>query len=222
MRKQYDFWQCGHITRIDNGETVASDGDLSLIPSVDRDTIRKSFGDACPRCYTDLVLQRLQSIRLLLFDCGSQKHESVKNAERRVMALTEYVSKGPASETLLGEGTMVNYPAEFGAMMHHVFHLGIEVHTSAIDEFVAADRRLRFRASDQFVDRVNAIRDNAQLYFATGYTPIVRECMASIVSETSGIVNQLYEYEREELALLSDLDNKAAALKEMLKGYLNK
>ncbi|KAI0546133.1 hypothetical protein F4679DRAFT_420775 [Xylaria curta] len=217
-RKEYDFWHCGHITRIDNGETVSENGDLSLISLVDRDTIRKRFGDACPRCYTDRVLHRLQGIRLLLFDCGSQ-HESVKMSERRVMALTEYLTRVSATE-VLGEGSLVNYPPEFGTMMRHVVDLGVEVHTAAIDDFVAAHRRLRSRVSERFVERVNAVRDNAQLYFMMGDTRVVRECMANIVGETGDMVRELGEYEREELGLLAGLDGKAKALKGLLDGFL--
>ncbi|KAI0188978.1 hypothetical protein EV127DRAFT_470939 [Xylaria flabelliformis] len=218
-KRKYEFWQCGHITRINDGEAVSEDGNLDPLLFVKRDRIRKNFGDACLQCYTDRVVERLQSIGHLLLNCDSQ-HEAVKMAIMRVVALTEYLERTPVIETLPGEGSLVNYPEEFRDMMRHVVELGIEVHTSAIEDFAAAHRRLRSRVSDKFVDHINAIRDNAQLYFTTGGTPAVRECMVRIVTETSDMVNQLREFEEEELKLLSDLDIKAGELKKLIDTYL--
>ncbi|KAI0858291.1 hypothetical protein F4860DRAFT_486832 [Xylaria cubensis] len=220
-KRKYEFWQCGHITAIKDGEIVSEDGNLCRLRLllVRRDRIRPKFGDACPQCYTDRVVQRLQSIGQLLLDCDGQ-HEAVKMAARRVMALTEYLESTPVIEMLPGDGSLVNYPEEFKDMMRHVVELGIEVHTSAIEDFAAAHRRLRSRVSDKFVDRINAIRDNAQLYFTTGGTPAVRECMVRIVIETSDMVNQLREFEEEELKLLSDLDIKAGELKKLIDTHL--
>ncbi|TRX91851.1 hypothetical protein FHL15_007170 [Xylaria flabelliformis] len=217
-KKKYDFWQCGHITRIKDGETVSEDANLDPLLFVRRGSIRPKFGDACPRCYTDRAVQRLQSIGELLLDCG--QHEAVRMAAGRVMALTEYLERTPAIETLPVEGSLVNYPEEFRDMMRHVVELGIEVYTSATEDFAAAHRRLRSRVSDKFVDRINAIRDNAQLYFTTGGTPVARECMVRIVTETSEMVNQLREYEEGELKLLSHLDIMAGELKKLVDAYL--
>ncbi|KAI1749129.1 hypothetical protein F4782DRAFT_317174 [Xylaria castorea] len=218
---EYEFWQCGHVTRIKDGKIVIENGDLARLPRqlVPRHLILKNFGDACPRCYTERVLQRLQSIKLLLFDCNNQ-HEAVKMADKRVTALTEYLLSDPGTRFLAEEGGLVNYPVEFEVMMRHVIELGIEVHTSACEDFAAARRCLRSRVSPRFVDRINGIRDNAQLYFTMGDTPVVRECMARIVNETMNMLKQMQEYEKEELFLLFNLDVKAAGLKVLLEEYL--
>ncbi|KAI0453536.1 hypothetical protein F5B21DRAFT_479031 [Xylaria acuta] len=216
---EFEFWQCGHITRMSDGEIISENGDLARLPKhlVPRRLILERFGDCCPRCYTERVLERLQSLRLLLFDCGTQ-HEAVKMATKRVSALTEYLLRDPGTRFLAEEGSLHHYPVEFETMMHHVMELGAEAHTAACEDFAAAHRRLRSRATLQFVDRINGIRDNAQLFLTMG-NPVERECMVSVIQECASMVRDIKEYEKEELLLSYDLDAKAAALKALLDEY---
>ncbi|KAI0467951.1 hypothetical protein F4859DRAFT_517487 [Xylaria cf. heliscus] len=224
---EYEFWQCGHITRLRDGVIISEHGDLSRLPKAlfPRSCIYECFGDACPSCYTRRVLRRLRDIRTLLFECNSQ-HEAARTASRRVAALTEYLARDPSALALVGDPdpgpAFDNYPPEFAAMMDHVVELGTEVHAAAVADFEAAHRRLRSGAAVQFVRRVEAIRGNALMYFETGIQRVPRECMAAVVREADRILREIREYEFEELLLLRDLDARSAVLRRMLDGYFER
>ncbi|KAI8947829.1 hypothetical protein F4801DRAFT_605111 [Xylaria longipes] len=218
-RFKYEFWHCGHITKISDGSILVENGNIEQLPKwlYDRDQILRRFGDDCPRCYTERVLQRLRSLRFLILKCNGQ-HEAVKMALRRITALTEYVSLNPSSRFLAEEGSLNHYPPEFLVMMSHVIELGIEVHTSACEDFAAAYGHICSRDRLQFVDRINAIRDNAQICFTVG-SSVEKECMAQIVAEADDMVREIKEYDAEELLLLQDLDAKAVTMKRLLDEY---
>ncbi|KAI0439018.1 hypothetical protein F4803DRAFT_554442 [Xylaria telfairii] len=206
-----------------DGSIISENGDLARLPQhlFPRNSIRERFGDACPTCYTERVLKRLRSLKLLFFNCHTQ-HEAVIIAEKQVNALTQYLLSDPGSRAIAEDGEFVNYPEEFGLMMDNIIDLGNDAHKPAILDFDEAHKRLQARASLQFVDRINAIRDNAQLYFSMSSIPIVRECMTRIVTETADMITFIQEYDKEYLLLLYDLDVKAGNLKRLMNDYVEK
>ncbi|GAW19419.1 hypothetical protein ANO14919_089060 [Xylariales sp. No.14919] len=216
---QYAFWQCGHITRTDDGTRVSSDGDLSQPPLryFCRDRIRRSFGDLCPSCYTSRIMVRLRDIRILLYKCNS-KNEAVIMAEGRVMALTKFLAHHPGEKFLTNDNNFVNYPPEFLVMAAQTIDLEAEVLEASIEDITAAQKRFRSRVSMKFRDAIQNIRENALMCFSDG-NDTMKQCLAQILKETDEMVREVEMHDDEELGLLADLHFKAEGLQKLLDEY---
>ncbi|TGJ78991.1 hypothetical protein E0Z10_g9773 [Xylaria hypoxylon] len=219
---EYEFWQCGHITRIDDGSRVSSNGNLTKPPLcyVSRYKIEKKLGDMCPSCYANRILVRLRDIRILLYKCNS-KSEAVKMAEQRVTALKNFLSHYPGENFVTINSNFVNYPPEYLAMAAHTLDLEAEVFEAAIEDFAAAQRRLRSRVAQKFRDSIMEIRENALLCFSDG-NDTMKGCLVEILEETYDMIGEIRIHEERELRLLKDLDAKAADLQQLLNEYRQK
>ncbi|KAF2967681.1 hypothetical protein GQX73_g5898 [Xylaria multiplex] len=197
---EYEFWQCGHITKSDDGSRVSSNGDLSQPPlrHVPRDLIEKKLGDMCPRCCADL-----------------------KIAEKRVKALTDFLSRHPGSTFMTNNNIFVNYPPEFLRMSAYVLDLEAEVFQAAIDDFSVTQKRLKPRFALRFLGVIRQVRENA-LYCFKGGNEATRQCLVEIVKEANHMIREIEEHDRAELELLAGLDAKAARLLDHLRDWHQK
>ncbi|KAI3335820.1 hypothetical protein F4824DRAFT_510690 [Ustulina deusta] len=198
---EYEFWQCGHITRIEDGFPVSENGDLSQPPLLD----------------TPL---RLRDIRTLLSECNSG-NEAVQMAERRVTALKNFLSDDSRERfSITSNSEFGNLPTEFSEVEHHVVQLEFAAVDTAARDFAAAHRRLRSRIAQSFISSIVGIRADAlyQMQFRN-CNDAAKECLFEIIKETKAMTQEIKGNEEVELRHLADLDVKAADLRRLLNEY---
>ncbi|KAI0535167.1 hypothetical protein GGR58DRAFT_504562 [Xylaria digitata] len=218
----YEFWQCGHITKSNDGSRVSSNGDLSQPPlrNFPRDLIEKKLGDMCPRCCADRMLSRLRDIRILLYKYNN-KSDVLNMAEERVTALTDFLSHHPGANFMTNDNIFVNYPPEFLCMSAYILDLEAEVFQAAIDDFAAVQKRLKSRFAPKFLDFIRLVRENALSCF-NGGNEAMRQCLVEILKEANDMIREIKEHDEAELRLLAELDGKAAHLLELLNEWRQK
>ncbi|KAI0871239.1 hypothetical protein GGS24DRAFT_69875 [Hypoxylon argillaceum] len=211
----WDFWRCGHVTRCIDGVEASANCDLSRIPRYDhlRSDIKNRLGDVCPRCYTRLLLERLQQLRMLIASCNNM--EAIKSADLRLTAMRDFYARTGGQAFVNHEENFVNYSADFAAMIRHALKLESEICENAIAEFAAASRRLHSRAAQGFIKRIKEIRESA-LRWAEGGNVTVRGLLLEILEGTDLVITEIEQADAIEETLLEALDLKAGELSRIL------
>ncbi|KAI0803745.1 hypothetical protein GGR55DRAFT_385952 [Xylaria sp. FL0064] len=136
-RVLYEFWQCGHITKVDDGTIVSENGQLTLRLQRHRKSIKKYSNDICASCHTKKLGERLQDMRTLMCE-SNPRREAMMIVDRRIAAVKRFLVSDAEGRFRCSTVEFDNYPAEFLKAEHYILQLELE----------ACHRRLRRSATN--------------------------------------------------------------------------
>ncbi|KAI1272265.1 hypothetical protein F5Y07DRAFT_403539 [Xylaria sp. FL0933] len=218
----YEFWQCGHITKVDDGTTVSENGKLTPRLQRHRKFIKIYSNDICASCHTKKLGERLQDIRTLMCE-SNPRREAMMIVDRRIAAVKKFLESDPEGRFRCSTVEFDNYPPEFLKAEHYALQLELEACQTAIEGFVAARQQLlrSVKFTSTLIDRTTHIGD-AALAWSEDYlckNKAVRDCLFEIMRETGELAEEIQRDQVMESRYLVRLDAEARSLRDMLDEY---
>ncbi|KAI0427132.1 hypothetical protein F5Y09DRAFT_350634 [Xylaria sp. FL1042] len=217
----FNFWQCGHITNVDDGSIVSENGNLTPRLQRHRKYIKTRPNDLCANCHTKQLRERLQDIRALVSVCNPRM-EAMQIVERRITAVSNFLLSDPKGRFAFSTAEFDNYPTESLNAEHHLLQLELEACQTAIEGFVEARRCLRSSVdfTSTLIERTTHIGDAALAWSRHNEcSKVVQGCLLEIMKGTEELAEEIQRDQAAESLYLMKLDAEARNLQLLLNDY---